>query len=249
MAATINGDGLITLDGTSTTQGRVRLAEDTDNGTNYVELQAPANVASNVTFTLPGADGTSGQVLQTNGSGTLSFTTLASSSFVYISTTTASSASTVDFTTLDSTYPLYVIYGTNIVTSSTSARYYMRLYAAGAWRTNLYNYAVIGGDPGASSVSLRSATSQSTIDLYGDTQNAAASGQTGGLTLYVPYTTSTSIYRTLWWQGTIPKTNAAPFIGTGYWSDSILDPVTGVRIYPSTGTISGTFTLYGIKNS
>ena len=81
MAATINGDGLITLDGTTTTQGRVRLAEDTDNGTNYVELQAAANIASNVTFTLPSADGTSGQVIQTNGSGVLSFATISASNF------------------------------------------------------------------------------------------------------------------------------------------------------------------------
>ena len=58
MAATINGDGLITLDGTSTTQGRVRLAEDTDNGTNYVELTAPASVASNRTITFPDETGT-----------------------------------------------------------------------------------------------------------------------------------------------------------------------------------------------
>ena len=46
MAVTINGDGLIQVDGTSTTQGRVRLNEDTDNGTNYVELQAPAYLRS-----------------------------------------------------------------------------------------------------------------------------------------------------------------------------------------------------------
>lgn len=75
MPVTINGDGIVTAEGTSTTQGRLRLGEDTDNGTNYVELQAPASVASNVTFTLPSADGTNGQVLQTNGSGALSFTT------------------------------------------------------------------------------------------------------------------------------------------------------------------------------
>jgi hypothetical protein len=37
-------------------------------------LQAPATVASNVTFTLPSVDGTNGQVLATNGTGTLSFT-------------------------------------------------------------------------------------------------------------------------------------------------------------------------------
>jgi hypothetical protein len=73
MAAIINGDGIFTAEGTSTTQGRVRLNEDTDNGTNYVELQAAASIASNVTFTLPSADGTSGQLMQTNGSGLLSF--------------------------------------------------------------------------------------------------------------------------------------------------------------------------------
>lgn len=78
MATIINGDGIVTAEGTSTTQGRLRLGEDTDNGTNYVELQAPASVASNVTFTLPSADGTNGQVLQTNGSGALSFATPAS---------------------------------------------------------------------------------------------------------------------------------------------------------------------------
>lgn len=58
MAITINGDGLIEVGGTSTTQGRVRLAEDSDNGTNYVELTAPASVAANRTLTAPDLDGT-----------------------------------------------------------------------------------------------------------------------------------------------------------------------------------------------
>lgn len=75
MPAIINGDGIFTAEGTSTTQGRLRLGEDIDNGSNYVELQAAANIPSNVTFTLPSADGTAGQALITNGSGTLSFGT------------------------------------------------------------------------------------------------------------------------------------------------------------------------------
>lgn len=58
MAITINGDGLIEVGGTSTTQGRVRLAEDTDNGTNYIELTAPASVTSNRTVTFPDSTGT-----------------------------------------------------------------------------------------------------------------------------------------------------------------------------------------------
>ena len=63
--------------GTSAAGANIKLYEDTDNGTNYVSLKAADNIASNVTFTLPAADGTSGQGLQTNGSGTLSFTSFA----------------------------------------------------------------------------------------------------------------------------------------------------------------------------
>lgn len=61
--------------GTSSSGGYSRFYEDTDNGTNYVQVQAPDSVSSNVTFKLPSADGTSGQVIQTDGSGNLSFTT------------------------------------------------------------------------------------------------------------------------------------------------------------------------------
>ena len=42
---------------------------------NWVAFQAPATISSNVTWTLPDADGSNGQLLQTNGSGTLSWAT------------------------------------------------------------------------------------------------------------------------------------------------------------------------------
>ena len=45
---------------------------------NFVALKAPLSISSDVTWTLPAADGTSGQVIKTNGSGTLSFTTVLS---------------------------------------------------------------------------------------------------------------------------------------------------------------------------
>jgi hypothetical protein len=51
--------------------GDLRLQDTT--GGEYVALQAPGTVSASYTLTLPDADGTSGQVLQTNGSGTLSF--------------------------------------------------------------------------------------------------------------------------------------------------------------------------------
>jgi len=42
-------------------------------GAPFVALKAPASVSSNVTFTLPGADGSAGEFLKTDGSGNLSF--------------------------------------------------------------------------------------------------------------------------------------------------------------------------------
>lgn len=65
-----------TWDGTNVqigATGALRFA-DTDSS-NYVAFKSPGTVASNVTWTLPSADGTASQVLTTNGSGTLSWAT------------------------------------------------------------------------------------------------------------------------------------------------------------------------------
>jgi len=73
----------------------LRLA-DTDSS-NYVGLKSPATVATNVTYTLPGTDGTSGQALTTNGSGTLSFATAGASASgaIWVNTTTISTNYTI----------------------------------------------------------------------------------------------------------------------------------------------------------
>jgi hypothetical protein len=49
-----------------------------DSGTNYVAFKANTTIASDVTWTLPIADGSANQVLKTNGSGVLSWTTVSS---------------------------------------------------------------------------------------------------------------------------------------------------------------------------
>jgi len=68
-------------------QKEVRFRETTANGTNYIGLKAPASVSADLTFTLPSADGTSGQVLQTNGSGVLSFATVGGLAWQSVQTT------------------------------------------------------------------------------------------------------------------------------------------------------------------
>ena len=60
----------------ATTGGSLQIKEGTNNGSHHVQLKAPNALSGNVAFTLPSADGNSGQFLKTNGSGTLSFDTV-----------------------------------------------------------------------------------------------------------------------------------------------------------------------------
>ena len=57
----------------TTTGSSVNIVEGSSNGSNYVALKSPDTLAANLTYTLPGTDGSNGQVLSTNGSGALSF--------------------------------------------------------------------------------------------------------------------------------------------------------------------------------
>ena len=60
--------------GGAATAAQFRFLEPSGSGTNYTGFKAQAQ-AGNVTYTLPAADGTNGQFLKTNGTGTLSWGT------------------------------------------------------------------------------------------------------------------------------------------------------------------------------
>lgn len=116
------GTGALVVKGTSTSSAEIRLSEDTDNGTNYVGLKAPAST-SNLTFTLPSADGSSGQSLTTNGSGTLSFSTTGSTDgwTAESHTWTYASASTFTISGVDLTSVFTK--GTKLKFTQTTAKY------------------------------------------------------------------------------------------------------------------------------
>ncbi|MDD4976249.1 MAG: tail fiber domain-containing protein [Bacteriovorax sp.] len=57
--------------------GEIRLKELAANGASYVALKAPDLLGASVTYTLPNADGSAGQVLTTNAAGVMSWTTVA----------------------------------------------------------------------------------------------------------------------------------------------------------------------------
>ena len=64
-----------------TVGGKITLAEATANGGHSIAIQAPASLAATTTYTLPSADGTSGQVLATDSTGGLSWATRSSLAF------------------------------------------------------------------------------------------------------------------------------------------------------------------------
>ena len=80
--ATLDDNGAPTFVGTvtvgaqsSTVGGQVSLKESSGQGSNTVSLRAPASLGSDITLTLPDNTGSNTQVLTTNGSGVLSWST------------------------------------------------------------------------------------------------------------------------------------------------------------------------------
>jgi len=84
--ATIATNGAITTDGTLASTGLIILGsaslggyakfyEGTNNGNNYIALRAPAAVTANTILYLPDGDGSANQIMKTDGSGNLSWST------------------------------------------------------------------------------------------------------------------------------------------------------------------------------
>ena len=97
-------------------QGDLRLAD--SDSSNWVALQAPATVASNLTFTAPATDGTADQSLVTDGSGALSFA--ARSRLVRGTAVATTSGTSIDFTSIPSWVKRITVMLNGVSTSGTS---------------------------------------------------------------------------------------------------------------------------------
>ena len=105
---------------------------------NKVKLTTPDTLSANKTFKLPGADGSSGQALVTNGSGALSFSSVSglvlamgyssdgSDSNTTVNGTTLYAGSTLAMTRVSATSKYILRIGAQIYRPSTSSRGYLR---------------------------------------------------------------------------------------------------------------------------
>lgn len=67
--------GAVTVSGTAASAASVVLGEDADNGSNTLTIKAAASMAADITLVMPDTDGDASQVLTTDGSGNLSWST------------------------------------------------------------------------------------------------------------------------------------------------------------------------------
>ena len=113
--------GTFTGDVNIDNQKDLRFEEATANGDNYVAFQAPAAISSNVTWTLPAADSSGAQVLQSNGSGTLTWVSAGDATLAGDQTWTGSQRGALNPLTSASTITIDMNAGNNhSVTLSTS---------------------------------------------------------------------------------------------------------------------------------
>lgn len=113
-------------------QSDLRFAD--SDSSNWVAFQAPATVTSNVTWTLPATDGTTGQILSTNGAGVLSWTANGGGSGLSARATlapvsTASIANGASENLMITGYKGYILYRIQ-----TTAAAWVRLYSSTAAR-------------------------------------------------------------------------------------------------------------------
>ena len=153
-----------------------------------VNLAGP-NTASTTTFTLPAADGTNGQFLQTNGSGTLSFATpTAGASVSAANTWTATqtfngSSSTFGTVLLDSAETVNVVGSapsatTNYYVQSGSVQY----YTSNAANNFVVNLAFSSGTSMNTALATGQSTTATLVTTQGSTAYYATSIQVDGTT-------------------------------------------------------------------
>jgi len=165
-----------------------------------------------------------------------------------LSTVTASSASTVDFTTnIDSTYRTYVIIGSDVQASST-ADLLLRLYVNGTLNTaSDYNFKHVLLK-GATTLDNRNDANFPAMNLTENSDDGVGTGLSMVEVVIDNPSASKTDYKIKYEVQGDQGSSLFSTVGIGSMEDNTaFTNVDGVRFYPQSGTLDGTFKLYGIS--
>ena len=200
-------------------------------------------------FDLLTSQGTSGQILTSNGADALpSFQDAAGGAWNLISTQTASASSTIDFTSsIDSTYDTYALVFNRVIPATDDVTLQFRTgnttFDTGA------NYAWSGSRVHSSgSSSNNTADNQFNINIDGGIGNASGEQMSGIMYIFDP--SNSGSYPTVRWESTHINNVGGTTMTSGsgsYLSNTAIDRF---RFFFSSGNIaSGSFSLYGISHT
>lgn len=263
--ATVDDSGNLDVQGNITVSGTVDGRDVATDGTKLDGVESGADVTdeANVTSALDGATLTdvgtpaSGDLIllqdasDSNNLKVAQFSTFGGGSgdWTLISSATASSSATVDFTGLSSSYISYVVILTNIVPATDGANLQVRFGTGGGptWSSaSTYHFAMVFDNEDASS-GFFDETGFTYINIGNSMGSATGENANAKIMLYNP---SSSLYKTMNFE-TAHINSAADTIfynGVGGWKDTTA--VTGIRFLFSTGNIaSGEFRLFGLSAS
>ena len=248
--STSSGAGL-QIKGDGTTDGTLQL--NCSQNSHGIKLKSPAHsTSSSYTLTFPGTDPASNKMLQTDGSGNLSFVDAPSGAMKLLHTATGSNVSSIDMTgyfTSDYDHYKYV-YSVYAATNNTDT--IVRIMQSGSVVTSSnYWYAGMGMYRASGSTSANSDGSNGAdhwrISSSDNTSNAQYP-TTGELLLSNPLSTT---HNTTFTTTNIGYNSVPNAIRTWTFAGQYVDAAasSGLSFQYDGGNINGTIRLYGIVNS
>lgn len=202
-------------------------------------------------LTSPGA---AGNVLTSNGSAWTSATPGAAGSWVYLSAVTASASATVDVENVFNVYDVYAIVFSGVRNSaSTAISITLKIGGSYLGGSTDYTYKIVyaSNQNATWTVASDSGVGAASISFTAGALGNNAADTAGGV-IYIFTPSNSAIAQTIIWNG-YTRSNGAPNVMTyleGAGGARTTGALTGVRFTPGSGNIAtGTFRLYGIKNS
>ena len=182
------------------------------------------------------APGTAGNLLTSDGTNWASTAPTSVNQFVLVSTAAPSAASEVTFTGLTSTYSHYIIVIELASTGNATFRCQMSVDNGSSYAASFYYSNLVTLANGSVTCAAASGAGQTYIDLgtggsgylkFTSPGNTGATEQDYGQTLY----------------SEVNGITTTKYIGMGRYTYA----ANAIRIFPATGTITGTIKLYGVK--
>ena len=183
----------------------------------------------------------------------MSFSTPSAGSMIFLGETSASNVATVDLNGyFTSSYDYYQIYLDSVYATTNSQIIRMQFATTGSYtvQTSLYYSALDYADSynGGQGAGMNGTFNGTSMIIMPDTSNTSTNTSNAVITIFNPMGSNYKSYMTSFETSVSNITDQNTGTSSGRWKDTT--PITGVRIYSSSGNIyARKIRIYGIKNS